>query len=344
MTVLDSDATLLGKPVIKGIYPWLVPYRREWQKLAFQKQLPHAVLIRGISGSGKKALALALAADLLCESALDQGHTHEACGECAGCQLLAAGNHPDFYAVMPLGQFIKVTQIREVSSALSLSAHRGGYKVVIIESAGQMNLAAANALLKTLEEPADRTCLVLIAAESDRLLPTIASRCRLMPVKPPAASALAQWLGKTDNITQQALIVSGGAPLLAKEWLMADRLANFMQLMNDLASLISNTGQDRIMTIAQQWQDVLDDQWWQALYRYLLHLQAVYAGVKEPLPGEHALVNQMAPVLHNSEIMRKKMQQLAYLRQHWSSVLKKGLLFEEFLINWSHSALPESSL
>ena len=332
-------------------YPWLEKQRRQWLQLRQASRLPHAVLIRGLAGSGKKALAKAMAADLLCEQhrengpgqagANDQESGREndalapACGVCSGCQMFAAGSHPDYHVIEPDGQFIKVAQIRQLTQNLSLSAHRGGHKVAIVHSAGQMNTASANALLKTLEEPTRDTCLILVSDESDRLLPTITSRCRLMPVMPPAAAELATWLGQDSERVQQALILAGGAPLHARQWLEGDALDRFMAFLDTLMGLArTHNSRADVLQVAQQWQDEISDQWLAALSRYLVHLQALGQGMCRELSGDRALLAQMGHLAAEADHWTQKLRQLAHLRQHQGSALKKELLLEEFLINW----------
>ncbi len=328
-------------------YPWLEKQRRQWQELRQANRLPHAVLIRGLAGSGKKALAHAMAADLLCEQHRENGPGQaganapendalaSACGACSGCQMFAAGSHPDYHVIEPDGQFIKVAQIRQLTQNLSLSAHRSGHKVAIVHSAGQMNTASANALLKTLEEPTRDTCLILVSDESDRLLPTITSRCRLMPVATPAAAELAAWLGQDSERVQRALILAGGAPLYARQWLEGDALDRFMAFLNTLMGLArAHNSRADVLEVAQQWQDEISDQWLAALSRYLVHLQALGQGMCRELSGDRALLAQMGHSAIETDHWAQKLRQLAHLRQHQGSALKKELLLEEFLINW----------
>jgi len=258
-----------------------------------------------------------------------------ACGLCPGCQMLAAGSHPDYHVIEPEGQFIKVAQIRKVTQSLSLSAHRGGYKVAVVYSAGQMNLASANALLKTLEEPTERTCLILVSDESDRLLPTITSRCRLLPVVPPSAAQLAKWLGQDGERAQRALILAGGAPLRARQWLQNDELDRFMAFLSAILGLANSEGtRADVLQVAQSWQDELSERWLSALSRYLVHLQALGQGMCRELSGDRALLAQMGQRAREPEQWSQILRHLARLRHHQGSALKKELLFEEFLINW----------
>ena len=154
------------------VYPW---QENLWQQLAGRAQHAHAYLLHGPAGIGKRALAERLMARLLClsPSGLD------ACGNCKSCHLLAAGTHPDNFVLEPeeADKPIKVDQVRELVEFVVQTAQLGGRKVVLLEPAEAMNLNAANALLKSLEEPSGNTVLLLISHQPSRLLPTIKSRC-----------------------------------------------------------------------------------------------------------------------------------------------------------------------
>ncbi|MAZ77106.1 MAG: DNA polymerase III subunit delta' [Legionellaceae bacterium] len=162
-----------------------------WQQTLFaqikqryqQRQLPHALLFAGEPGIGKKTFALQLAAYLLCP---ERGET--ACGHCHTCELLKANNHPDLLLVEPeANKMIKVDDIRAIRDFSVTSSQYQQAKVVIIESADSMNRSASNALLKTLEEPADDVYLILLAAQPSFLLATLRSRCQLYRIAATAA-------------------------------------------------------------------------------------------------------------------------------------------------------------
>ncbi len=147
------------------------------RKILSENKFPHAVIFSGVEGIGKRKIAENCAAALLCENPNDG----EACGVCASCKILAAGNHPDFYVVEPekskTAQNIKIGQIRALQSEVLLQPNISSCRVVIIDGAEFMNNAAANCLLKTLEEPTGQTIFILTTANRAGLLMTIRSRC-----------------------------------------------------------------------------------------------------------------------------------------------------------------------
>jgi len=210
---------------MKTIFPW---QQAEWSYLASRRaqgKLPHALLLTGLEGLGQADFAYAFASSLLCKNPNDI-----ACGSCSSCQLLAAGNHPDLLIINPEAKdkLIKVDQIREVISELGKTSQQGGYQVVIIDPADAMNIAAANALLKTLEEPAQKVQIILISSKAAFLPATIRSRCQQLVFKSPTNMLAKEWLsGKLAEHNEQAdpdllLSIAEGAPLKALHFVTTD--------------------------------------------------------------------------------------------------------------------------
>jgi DNA polymerase-3 subunit delta' len=215
-------------------------------------RLPHAVLLVGPAGVGKTAFSEQLAALLLCESISPE---LAACGQCQACRWLDAGNHPDFRRVAPDGDEepeegatektkkrsapnIRIDQIRELEAFVFVGSHRDGNRVVLITEADAMNPAAANALLKILEEPPSSVYFILVSSKTKALLPTIRSRCRVIPFGPPDAAAAAAWLA-TAGLEKQAaryLNLAGGAPMRVAQWKEQGQLAPIESLVESLVS------------------------------------------------------------------------------------------------------------
>jgi DNA polymerase-3 subunit delta' len=204
-----------------------------WHEDAFQSlmaikaSLPHALLLRGPRGIGKLVFARALAQALLCEASAEHGR---ACGACRACSWFDSGSHPDCRQIEPESESaegeegekksiaITVSQIRALADFINLSSHRGGPKVVVIHPAEMLNVNAANALLKNLEEPPPRTHFVLVTHRPHQLLPTIKSRCQQIALAVPEAATAAAWLAeKGVKDPDIALAHVGNAPLLALE-------------------------------------------------------------------------------------------------------------------------------
>jgi DNA polymerase III subunit delta' len=152
----------------------------------------HAWLFTGPPGSGRSVAARAFAAALQCP---DGG-----CGECHACQTVRAGSHPDVDVVTPAGLSIGVAEAREIVLRSSMAPGRGGWQVVLLEDADRLTEAAANALLKAIEEPPPRGVFLLCVPSADDLPPTIRSRCRLVRLRTPSATAVAAQLVARDGV------------------------------------------------------------------------------------------------------------------------------------------------
>lgn len=218
------------------IYPW---QNQVWEDLRLRlENLPHALLIHGPQGVGKLSLAEHLAQSLLCEA---EDRSQAPCGKCDGCRWFVAGSHPDFrllepesLARRPAGgedeelpaeapasarkpsSEIRVEQVRALDGFLNHQSHRGGRRVALVHPAEDMNINAANALLKGLEEPPGSAVFILVSHRAARLLATIRSRCVTVPVGLPSPEAARAWLaGQKLAEPERWLAYASGAPLRA---------------------------------------------------------------------------------------------------------------------------------
>lgn len=225
-------------------YPWHTALASQW--LNHRERFAHAWLIHGMPGIGKTQFALAAAASLLCESPEDG----LACGRCLACGWITKGNHPDLRRIRPdsiaaeegaaeeevapvpddasaaadpsvagkksLSREIRIEQIRAVENWFNQATHRAGYRVALIYPAESLNVVSANALLKVLEEPAPNTIFLLVSNAMDRLMPTLISRCRKLPLSGPSRDVSLSWLASQGVKDPTAwLSASGGAPVQA---------------------------------------------------------------------------------------------------------------------------------
>lgn len=233
--------------------PWQMD---QWQRLCDAKRrgrLPHALLLTGGVGLGKSHFAHLLAASLLCTDAQENGMP---CGACKACRLVQADTHPDFTLITPEepGKAIKIDLIRAFTQRGSLTSQSGGYKVIIIEPADALNPAAANSLLKTLEEPVDRTLMILVTANAGRLPATIRSRCQQYHFTPPSTAIATDWLNnRLEGGADMALLLSlaSGAPLLSLEYFQDGVLNERSQMIQELTAIFKKTGDP--IDIAQRW-------------------------------------------------------------------------------------------
>jgi DNA polymerase-3 subunit delta' len=204
--------------------PWLATHSEALRRAWKAGRLPHALLIHEAPGSGGEWLATWLAQLVLCESAAGKP-----CGLCTACRRVAARTHPDltWLALEEESRQIRIEQVRALGQELALTSHGGGYKVGVISPADTMNRFAANALLKTLEEPPPGTLLILVATQPSRLPATVLSRCQRIRVREPARNESVAWLRATRGAGDwdAALDTLGEAPFLALETDLAELIA-----------------------------------------------------------------------------------------------------------------------
>jgi len=190
-----QGARLYGEPIV---FTRVLGHRKQkdlLQRAVSSGRLPHAYLFEGAEGIGKRLIALALTKLLFCAHG-------NGCGDCPACQKIDHHNHPDLHLIKPDGSSIKIEQIRALQKELSYRPLEASHKICIIDGAEKMNPAAANALLKTLEEPAERTLLILLTPSPDAVLPTIRSRCQRLPFSRITREKLQEVLVEQLNIDE----------------------------------------------------------------------------------------------------------------------------------------------
>jgi DNA polymerase-3 subunit delta' len=196
-------------------------------------KLAHAYLFYGIDGSGMKETALALVEAIFCNG-------NDGCGECSSCRKVAGLNHPDLHIVQPDGAFIKIDQIRKLQKELSYRPFEAPKKACIIEDADNMNISAANAFLKTLEEPSGDAILILMTTHVDAVIPTILSRCqqlRFPSLPTETIAAQLREMGTDHDSARIAAALAGGSVERAKEIVEGDWLQERKSLLEKLAAL-----------------------------------------------------------------------------------------------------------
>ena len=219
--------------------PWLEPALQQLEAAHRAGRLGHAWLISGPTGIGKLNLALVLARRILSgESSAAELDADAALGSLAA-RHTPQDRHPDLYWLHPEEdkETISVDQVREVIEALTLTAHRGGAKIVIVETAEALTTPAANALLKTLEEPSAGSYLFLLSHQPGRLAATIRSRCQHLPLRPPDDTLVAGWLGVTPAVVADARRLVGAAPLRVATALRSEDISIFNTLECDLSAI-----------------------------------------------------------------------------------------------------------
>jgi DNA polymerase-3 subunit delta' len=265
MTARQQESTeVIAQPDLPEDLPWLQPH---WARLRErfaenQKAPPHALMLVGSPGSGRLVTARHLACWLLCQ----QPAADAACGQCRSCRLLQAGSHPDLLHVQQEedANTIKVDQVRALIESLNLTAGFNGWRIAIIEQASSMTDNAANALLKTLEEPGAQTLLLLLVDTRKALPATIYSRCQQWLLTAPDADLSMQWLQRHSDqdaaSLQLALQLALGAPLQAWNLLHDDSLTEAKAIAGGLQSLA--TGGGDVTGVLTQWQNIPPARCW----------------------------------------------------------------------------------
>jgi len=344
------------------LYDWTRPVFE--RLLATRERAHHALLIVGPAGIGKTALAMELARSRLCEQPLEGGG---ACGRCNACQWFDAGNHPDFRLVTPAAseergddgdateaatrapavksgkgakpsREIRIDQIRALDGFLDVSAHRGGQRVIVVEPADAMNVTAANALLKRLEEPPARTGFILVASRPAALPATVRSRCQRVSLPLPAPDVAAAWLVReTGAAAAQAalwLAAAGGAPLLALRFASDDEASAHRRIVDAFAAL-PETG---IVATADALTGVEPLAWAGAAQTWAADLARVRAGAE---PRRHVdRLERLRGLAGRTSLARLAVleRRLRALQREAGHPLNPRLLLEDVLLEY-HRAL-----
>jgi DNA polymerase-3 subunit delta' len=319
------------------LYPW---QKNDWQRLQeLRRRPPQGLLFKGSKGIGKLDLAVNFAHSLLCEHPQPSGL---ACGKCPACHWLSQGSHPDFRLLQPEALAIEETepgkkpskqitveQIRGLADFLGMSAHQGGMRVVVIFPAEAMNSNAANALLKSLEEPPRNMLFILVTHKPQQLLPTILSRCVTFALTIPDAPTATQWL-REQGIKEpaQALAAAGFSPLLAMQ---GDAQTGTDERAKLLAALRQPASLDvfALAEMLQKTEQVLVVQWLQQ-WSYDLSAMKLAGSVRYHMGEEETikkLVASIAPL--NLARLQKLLQTSKREAQH---TLNPKLFFESLLL------------
>jgi DNA polymerase-3 subunit delta' len=254
---------------VNNILPWLAD---DWARLwSHPGGLPHALVLAGPPGLGKRDFAESLARRILCERSTGP---EPACGECDACRWFEAGNHPDFRRLIPEADAedveteeapaksekpekkkssqILVGQVRALADFVYVGAHRARGRVIVVQPAEAMNAAAANSLLKILEEPPSSVYFILVSDAFRRLLPTIRSRCSQVVMGRPEPQAARDWLKKTQPDAASLLDVTGGMPLRA----LTAGEQGWKRIVASLETALADVDQDE-MSLAGTWEGML---------------------------------------------------------------------------------------
>ena len=323
-------------------FPWQTAI---WDSLITRHRsdsLPHAILLTGLPGLGKSRFARALAEALLCESPIAKG---QACGQCRSCQQMHADSHPDFKPITPEEgkKQIGVDACRQLAGFLAYTSHYGRYRVVVVEPADSMNTAAANSLLKTLEEPPAGGVLILVSDHPEGLLPTIRSRCQKLVFAQPELDTAHHWLSQHLPAGQNMdllLALASNAPLEALALAEGDRLQVRKLMLDDLEQMSKHPATD-ITVIAKRWseQELAEViHWLQSWFQDMLRLKTSDTPPLLSNPDMQGRLHTLATTLH-WEALYTHLDRLAEMKRRLNGSLNPQMMMEDFLLSWSRARL-----
>lgn len=307
---------------MESIYPW---QHQQWEyflRMLKNAELPHAVLLAGPTGVGKVSFATNLCASIVCDQRAEDGLP---CGTCKYCQLFKAKTYPDFTHIAPEEPeaAIGVDDIRLLIERLSLTRHFDKHKIALIESAHQMNANAANALLKTLEEPPEHTLIILVSDKPQKLPATVRSRCQSVLINAPDPEHGLAWLNQQHENSdwKPLLAVAQGSPLLALELHETDLLAQRSEIIQGFLDLAENSANP--LEIATRLEDVSVSQgiqWLQGLILDLMRLKSDEDPVTLENPDFYRSLLALAPRL-----------EVPLLLDLWDWLLDRKKIFDKSL-------------
>ncbi|MDO9270561.1 MAG: DNA polymerase III subunit delta' [Methylobacter sp.] len=327
------------------LLPW---QQHQWEHLCSyiaQERIPQALLITGNKGLGKRQLANQFAVALLCATPQANGM---ACGLCSSCLLVNAETHPDFIHVQPEepGKGITIGQTRSLITRLTLKPQFDTYRVVIINPADKMNNAAANAFLKCLEEPTERTVIILITEKPTKLPATIISRCQKLAITTPDTGATLAWLEKiflektlqgdtNPNMTLPgSLALAQGAPLLALDYANDETLTLRNECFNAWMAIAKQLKSPVI--IAEDWHKLPASPLIFWITSWIIDLIKCFYHTNAENLYNPDLNEQWQELSQRLELkgLYKLYDLLLVGRQRLDTQINKQLLFEEILIQW----------
>ncbi|WP_250658377.1 DNA polymerase III subunit delta' [Alkalimarinus coralli] len=255
---MSDDSTLTNTS--EHFYPW---QSSQWAKLGAvfaSGRLPHALMLSGTEGTGKTRFANSLASLVLCEQPFENSAPQQSpapCGKCKNCTLISAEAHPDirYFSPEEKSTVVKVDQIRQLNEYIAKSSQQGGYKVAIIHPAEAMNHNAANALLKSLEEPSQKSLIILVVDQPGRMLATIRSRCQVIDFPLPNYNQSLEWLKSAlpdSSIHEDLLELSAGSPIKAYQLSASEAVAQKQTMIADLAKVLKR--ESTAVSVAAKWQ------------------------------------------------------------------------------------------
>jgi DNA polymerase-3 subunit delta' len=313
----NQDVTLQTPGQIVG-HQWALELL---MRQAQANRLPQALLLTGPPNVGKSSLARFFAQYLDC-----QAETRP-CGHCISCRKVVSGNHPDIRILDQDDQPLKIDQVRELQRELALSPAEGAYRVAVFCNFERATPSAANALLKTLEEPAPQVVMILTAAEPGSLLPTIVSRCQILKLRPiPKSEVLAalrsRWQAEPEQAELLTQLAAGRLGWAARALTDETFLERRSQCLDDLLDLLRLPRAERLAYAQQFSRDTVALKealtLWLMVWRDLLLLKSNGQTKITNLDWQGALqqIAQCSTIAQISQMITRLHQALYYLERN----------------------------
>lgn len=342
---------------LKAPLPWQGAAWAYLQDALAAERLPHALLLHGQEGIGKLDLARLFAHVLLCQRPIRDTRSggELPCGACDACLLLRVGNHPDLRSCRPVidarsdkeKDSIGIDQVRELTAFMALKPHHGHRKIVIIHPADKLNMSAANALLKTLEEPPEGSLLMLVTDRPSRLPATVRSRCQRLRCLVGEEDATIAWLAErlpAGSDAKLLLALSGGSPLAALALTEEGGLAHRQAVLDDIQRLVAGTAD--ALEVAENWLKFGVKESLYLLYVWLADTARLSAAAEPPRlgnPDRRGALRSLAITVDAERLHREIDRVFAALRLAEGQA-NAQLLLEEVLISCSSLGKKSSSV
>ncbi len=317
--------------------PWFAAAWQQWLQLC--QRLGHAYLLSGPQGIGLEDFAKQAAHYVMCRGAKQT----QACDECQSCHLFITQQHPDFFELRRQEEKKEITvdQVRDLIYKLNETSHQGGYKVVWIDGVEFLNQSAFNALLKNLEEPAEKTLFLLTTHQIDRLPATIKSRCQQLNFTAPPIADAAQWIHQQapqvdEALVKRALRLNWGAPIDALTWIEEKLFEEDQQWKNDLKQM--QAGKKTITQAVAAWL-----KWQQPERVFDYFYQWSVSAVRSVMYKEGSPQNNLQQVQN----WLRFQQAILNAHQNWSGNANKELVLENLCLEWlsiQQSEMPLDSV
>lgn len=322
-----------------NLYPWHESYWQQLLAYVEQGRIPQALLMNGISGLGKLQLGLYFSQFLMC---VDRQRVTP-CGQCRSCQLFMAKTHPDFILLEPEepGKVIGVDLIRKLITQLALKPYASSYRIILIQPAEKMNTNAANAFLKALEEPAERTVFLLLTEQMQQLPATIVSRCQKLLFVVPEMGEVETWLHDQGVIEQKTLLLglAQGAPLKALCYAKEGVLEQRQQCFDDWNNILLRHACP--VELAEKWHKISSSRfldwlmsWTEDLIKCCFQADSCHLSNQDLVKNLHVLAKRL-----DLKSVFGFYSLLLASKHRFQTQLNKQLLFEEILIVWSQSTV-----